>query len=279
MNKENTLLDKLVYVNNFFQHFKKEEDIKMMYVMIYHMRAIHGKMLYILNKKINEISNKSKKLSKDYYNISIYQSLIDNSNSLITSNESTLEKMMVYNNANDIALKYNISDDNLTLRDLEKQFEELPIDLKTSLNNVYEDSDIDMATEYAMDDIFIPSDNTQIENSTAESSDQNLNTELVMSNDEIEDKKLLLPTLILFCDSEFINREENKKVWDDLKDNFMNISMNIISVDCSNNSEMCQKYEINNIPTIELFYGKIFKYNGEFSIDKILEFVNSNIQL
>lgn len=276
-NKENTLLDKLTYVNNLFDYFKKEQDVKMMYVMLYHMRAIHGKMLYILNKKNNELSLKDKKLASDFYSISLYSSLIDNAYDLIIECENKLEKIMVFNNSNEIALQYHIKDDSLSLHELEKKFEELPIDLKETLKNVYEDSDIDMDTEYVMDDIFIPAENVQ-ENKMEESTDQDLNTELVMTEGEEIDKKLLLPTLILFCDSEFINREENKKIWDDVKGNFIGNSINILSVDCNGDSDMCMKYEITNVPTIELFYGKIYKYTGEFTLDKIVDFVNSNIQ-
>lgn len=276
--KENTLLNKITYVNNFFQHFKKEEDVKMMYVMLYHMRAIHGKMLYVLNKKNNELATKDKKLSTDFYNISLYKSLIDNATELIISNENTLEKMMIYDNSNEISLKYNISDNSLSLHELEKKFEELPIELKTSINNVYEDSDIDMDTEYAMEDIFVKSNDSYIENKEVDSLSDDLNTEVIMDEDDTVNKKLLLPTLILFCNSEFINREENQKIWNDVKDNFMNNSMNILSVDCGSDSEMCQKYEITNVPTIELFFGKIYKYTGEFLTDKIIDFVNSNVQ-
>lgn len=118
--KDTRFLNKIISLNKEFNILKKKKDIKSMYVILYKMRVLHGVMLTRINKYSGELYNEinnNKIKSKEYYNLSVYNSLIDSAKELINNAENHLQHKVLENNKKELSnntyfeLETNLKDD------------------------------------------------------------------------------------------------------------------------------------------------------------------------
>lgn len=97
--KDTKFLNKIINLNNEFKLYKKNKNTENMYVVLYKMRVLHGVMITRLNKYSNKLYNDIGNVkSKEYYNLSVYSSLIDSAKELINKAENHLQEQVSYGN-------------------------------------------------------------------------------------------------------------------------------------------------------------------------------------
>ena len=121
------------FLSKQFNAHKKDNDIDKMYVVLYRMRVLHGVMLVRLNKYSDKLwhqmkNRKEKTVSREYYNLSIYSSLIDSAKELVNNAENHLQKIISHENKSELQI-------------LEPELEpESEPELETDIENIYKDN-------------------------------------------------------------------------------------------------------------------------------------------
>ena len=133
--KDTKFLNKIINLSQEFDSCKKNKDIKKMYVLLYKMRVLHGVMIARMNKYssklYDEMVDSTKIRSKEYYNLSVYDSLVCAAKELIEEAEDYLQEQIV--DGNDLKMKMSpfsalsISDDEETKSELFTDIENEPI--------------------------------------------------------------------------------------------------------------------------------------------------------
>ena len=89
------------------------------------------------------------------------------------------------------------------------------------------------------------------------------------------------PKIINFNASWCYWSKKFQPVWDNLKNSMKNKDIEVLDIKCEldKNKEICNKYQIEGFPTIKLIFGNnIIDYNGERTLDSLINFINSNVK-
>lgn len=252
------LVNQVILFSKYFEDFKEKDDHKNMFVILHEIRVIHGMMLIKQNKIIRKISNSDESNSNDFYDLSIFNNIIESTNNLINKYGeylfSQIKKEKIELHETELVTSEMITNDiNQTFKNVDLNDKTIP----QSLDKIKDDKEV------LLDNIVNP----------PEKSDQ-------IPSDKKKKYNLSFPSLIYFSKPNCQYCNSFDPVWEELKEKMSDKDLNFIKMDCQKNADKCKDFKIEEVPTIKLFIGrKGIKFSGTRTFDNIKGFINKNISL
>ena len=97
--EKNEIIDKVLRNSQWFDEFKKRNDVDNMIKSVYNMRVYHGELCTEVYKMKSDASRKedSRELNKLYSRISVYESMIGSCHDIIVRSEDQIKNLMLAN--------------------------------------------------------------------------------------------------------------------------------------------------------------------------------------
>ena len=228
-----------------------------MFVILHEIRVIHGMMLIKQNKIIRKISNSDESNSNDFYDLSIFNNIIESTNNLINKYSEYLfgqiKKEKIELHENELVTSEMITNDiNQTFKNVDLNDNTLP----QNLNEIKDGKDV------LLDSIV----------NLPEKIDQ------IPSDNKKNKYDLSFPSLIYFSKSNCEYCNSFNPIWDEIKVNMSDMNLNFIKIDCEKNAKKCIDFKIEEVPTIKLFIGrKGINFSGTRTLENIKKFIDKNI--
>ena len=278
MNKNKSKsFNKILLFKQYFDMFKKKNDINNMFMILYEMRITQGKMSTRLYNRYSLLQKKNKQakendrvsdrllLNKQYYNVSIYESVVDVAKDIIRECEKSLQSYMSSNYKIDlneyptfdgvaIGVKNPFMDSSLqNILNMQPS----PVGFATQLSNKFDVIDFLRKVKYG----------DQINMSGG---DNGSNTKMKYKHPEA-----LNPTILLFYSSGCPHCVNFMPVWSELVESLKGNEVQTYKIEGTQYPELTDKFKINGYPTIlYMKNGIITEYTGKRTKDSILKFIN-----
>ena len=235
------LVNQLMMFSKFFENFKKLKDTQNMFVVLYQIRVIHGMMLVKQNKIIKKVTLNEEN-NNNYYDLSIFSNLLESTNELIHKYEKIL---------------YDL---------LEKDKEDV---LKEESDVLKEESDVLKEESGVLK-----------EESDVLKEESDSDVVLIELNSEEKKYSKEYPTVIYFYAPWCKYCKEFKPIWIKLKEKLIEMKINFFEIDCNKKKEYCKDFEIEEYPSIKMFYNKkIYNFDKSRSLDNLIDFILNTTSL
>jgi len=137
-NNGDYLINQIMMFSNFFENFKKKDDINNMFVVLREIRVLHALMILKHNKIIKKLSGLDNPGSAELYDLSIFNNMLESTNNLIHEYEDYIYQSMENNKLiekDDVSKKQEIIIDNQDIKkEIEKTYNNTDVDSKYNLN-------------------------------------------------------------------------------------------------------------------------------------------------